>query len=324
MADRILVTGDVGFVGIHACKELARAGFSCVANKDLRRGNAWSVRWRPLGDRDVLLAAMRGHEVKAVMHFAAYAHVAGPSIYFWNNIVASLTVLDAMAKLQIEPLGISSGCTAYSVPAAQLITEGMPLRPINPYGASKAMMEDCVRWYGASRKIRAVALRYFNADGSDPDGDIGEAHDPEPHLIPQIIAAALGQRATITVNGTDYDTPDGAAVRDYVHVGDLARAHVLALRRLLDGAPRDVFNLGTGQGHSILQVIDALARAAGQIPAVVLGLCRPGDPSAHVAYVSHRRDVLGWHLQRSSLGEIARDTVAWCRARADPAVAAWA
>lgn len=320
MSNRILVTGGAGFVGSHVCKELARAGFVPVVYDDLRRGNAWAVKWgpfvkAPLEDREALLTAMRDHGVKAVMHFAAYAYVGesmtDPSAYFRNNVSASLNVFDAMTDLGVEPLVISSTCATYGIPKTMPITEETPLAPINPYGASKVMMEDCARWYGQSHGMRTIALRYFNAAGCDPDGEIGELHNPEPHLIPLVVEAALGRRETITVNGTDYDTPDGTAIRDYIHVSDLARAHVAALRRLLDGGSSDVCNLGTGRGSSILEIIEAVAAAAGRRPEVIYGARRPGDPPRLVADPSRAQTLLNWRAERSALGDIATDAVNW-------------
>ncbi len=320
MTDHILVTGGAGFVGSHACKALARAGFRPVVYDDLRRGNAWAVKWgpflrAPLEDRAALLAAMRQYRVRAVMHFAAYAYVGesmdDPSLYFRKNVSGSLNVLDAMAEIGIRPLVISSTCATYGIPHSLPITEATPLAPINPYGASKAMMEDCARWYGQRHGIRTIALRYFNAAGCDPDNEIGELHDPEPHLIPLTIEAALGRRGAITVNGTVYDTPDGTAVRDYVHVSDLAHAHVAALRRLLAGGSSDVFNLGTGRGRSIVEIIEAVSRATGRRPDVILGARRPGDPPSLVADPSRARDVLRWRAERSDLADIVGDAVRW-------------
>lgn len=322
MSNRVLVTGGAGYVGSHACKELARAGFEPVVYDDLRRGNRWAVKWgplvkAPLEDRDCLIETMTRYDICAVMHFAAYAYVGesmtDPSSYFRNNVTASLNILDAMAEFGIEPLVISSTCATYGNPDKMPISEDTPLAPINPYGASKVMMEECARWYGTAHGLHTIALRYFNAAGCDPDGEIGELHDPEPHLIPIVVEAALGQRESITINGVDYDTPDGTAVRDYIHVTDLARAHMLALKHLLDGGPGTVFNLGTGRGSSIREIIDAVGAAAGRQPKVIEGPRRPGDPSELVADPKRARDMLGWTAERSSLDLIAADAVNWYR-----------
>lgn len=320
MGKRVLVTGGAGFVGSHACKALAHEGYEPVVYDDLRRGNRWAVKWgplveAPLENRAQLLAAMESYEIEAVMHFAAYAYVgesmSDPSLYFHNNVSATLNVLDAMAKLGIEPLVISSTCATYGIPKVMPITESASLDPINPYGASKVMMEQCAEWYREPHGIRTMALRYFNAAGCDPDGEIGELHDPEPHLIPLMVEAALGRRDAITIFGTDYDTPDGTAVRDYIHVSDLARAHVLALTRLLVGGESSVCNLGTGTGSSILEIIDAVSKAAGRRPKVTTGPRRAGDPPALVADPTRAKELLGWVAERSSLDEIARDAVNW-------------
>ncbi|WP_223427208.1 UDP-glucose 4-epimerase GalE [Tateyamaria pelophila] len=320
MTKRILVTGGAGFVGSHACKALAQEGYEPVVYDDLRRGNRWAVKWgpfveAPLEDQARLVTTIKGFDIEAVMHFAAYAYVgesmSDPSAYFRNNVSASLNLLDAMAEVGIEPLVISSTCATYGNPATSPITEDMPLSPINPYGASKVMMEQCAQWYGETKDIRTIALRYFNAAGCDPEGEIGELHDPEPHLVPLVVQAALGQREAITVNGTDYDTPDGTAVRDYIHVTDLARAHILALKRLLDGGESAVCNLGTGQGSSILEIINAVGHEVGRQPKVINGPRRPGDPPALVADPTRAREFLGWSAEYSSLDKIARDVVNW-------------
>lgn len=322
MAERSLVTGGAGYVGSHACKALASAGIVPVAYDDLRRGNRWAVRWgplvqAPLEDRAALVAAMRDHGVTSVMHFAAYAYVGesvdAPSMYFRNNVAQSLNLLDAMVEAGVRRLVISSTCAVYGIPPTLPITEETPLAPVNPYGASKVMLEELARWYGTCHGLGWVALRYFNAAGADPDGEIGELHDPEPHLIPLVVEAALGRRAYVQVNGTDYATPDGSAVRDYVHVSDLAQAHLLALRHLEAGGEPTVANLGTGHGASVREIIAAVARAAGREPEVRDGPRRPGDPPVLVADPGRARQVLSWHPRFSDLPAIADTAVKWYR-----------
>lgn len=322
MPTAILVTGGAGYVGSHACKSLARAGFTPIVYDDLRRGNRWAVRWGPLveaalEDRATLVAALREHRVAAVMHFAAYAYVAesmaSPSLYFRNNVFASLNVLDAMVETGVQCLVVSSTCATYGLPPAVPIIEDMPTRPINPYGASKLMLEETARWYGVVHGIRTAALRYFNASGADPEGEIGEAHDPEPHLIPLVIEAALGRREAVQINGTDYPTHDGTAVRDYVHVQDLAAAHVSALQRLLAGGDGFVCNLGSGLGVSIREVIDAVEAEAGRRPPTTQGPRRPGDPPELIADPHLAERLLNWRAVRSDIGSIVADALRWHR-----------
>ncbi len=320
--NRVLVTGGAGYVGSHACKALAKRGYIPVVYDDYRRGNRWAVRWgpsveAPLEDRAALVAAMRDHRVSAVLHFAAYAYVGesmqSPSIYFRNNAAMSINLLDAMVETGVKALVLSSTCATYGIPAALPITEQTPLAPVNPYGASKVMLEQLVHWYGQCHGIRHCALRYFNAAGADTDGEIGELHDPEPHLIPLVVDAALGRRAFVSIYGTDYPTADGTAVRDYVHVADLADAHVLALRYLQSGGASAVANLGTGCGASIREVIDAVSLAVGQRPGVIEEPRRHGDPPALVADPSHAQQLFGWRAARSDLATIAASAVRWQR-----------
>lgn len=322
MSRRILVTGGAGFVGSHACKELAAAGLEPVVYDDLRRGNRWAVRWgplveAPLENRAALTAAIRYYHIEAVMHFAAYAYVGEsmgkPSLYFRNNVATSLNLLDAMVETGVRYLVISSTCATYGIPPALPITEDMPLAPINPYGAAKAMLEQTAHWYGEAHGLRSCALRYFNAAGSDPDGEIGEAHDPEPHIIPIVVEAALGRRDHVLINGTDYPTHDGTAVRDYVHVTDLARAHLAALRYLMGGGESMACNLGTGRGTSVREIIDAVTMAVGRAPTVLEGPRRPGDPPELVADPGRARQLLGWRAERSDPVTIATDAVRWYR-----------
>jgi len=319
---RVLVTGGAGYVGSHACKMLASKGCTPIVYDDFRRGNRWAVRWgplieAPLHDTAALVDAMQRHRVEAVMHFAAYAYVAesmqAPSLYFSNNVDGSRSVLDAMVACGVSQLIVSSTCAVYGVPAILPIDETAAIAPVNPYGASKAMMEAMARWYGVSHGIRTLVLRYFNAAGADTDGEIGEAHDPEPHLVPTVIMAALGQVPHVRVNGTDFATADGTAVRDYVHVTDLAAAHVAALRYLGQGGESSVVNLGTGEGVSIRQVVAAVAEAAERQPVLIEGPRRAGDPPVLVADARRARERLDWHPTSSDLATIARTAVAWHR-----------
>ncbi|MFD0980284.1 UDP-glucose 4-epimerase GalE [Tropicimonas aquimaris] len=316
----VLVTGGAGYVGSHACMALSEAGFLPVCYDDLRRGNRWAVQWgplieAPLEDSAALASAMQSHSVAAVMHFAAYAYVAesmsDPSSYFRNNVSGSINVLDAMVASGVPNLVISSTCAIYGIPPALPIVEEMPAAPINPYGASKHIMEEIADWYAQTHGLRTCALRYFNAAGCDPSGAIGEWHDPEPHVFPLAIAAALDRNSQFSIFGTDYPTPDGTAVRDYVHVSDLAEAHVLALHRLLEGGDNLRCNLGTGQGTSVKEVLEAVASAAGRKPNVVMHPRRPGDPPELVADPSLAMQTLRWKPIRSDPLTIAEDAHRW-------------
>lgn len=320
--NRILVTGGAGFVGSHACKVLAQAGHVPVVFDDLRRGNRWAVRWGPfvqasLEDREALLAAMREHRIDAVMHFAAYAYVSEsvkhPSDYFRNNVSNSINLLDAMVEAGLSRLVISSTCATYGIPENLPISETTPQKPINPYGQSKKMLEEIAHWYDKCHGIRSVSLRYFNAAGCDPDGEIGEWHEPETHLIPLVVESALGTGGPIRIFGTDYNTPDGTAVRDYIHVMDLARAHIAAVDYLLKDGRTVALNLGTGIGTSVREIIEAIANASGRRPTVIEGPRRPGDPPQLVADPTMATEALGWRALRSDIATIAADTVRWYR-----------
>src|SRR5712671_1222665 len=238
MTQSILVTGGAGYVGSHACKALAGAGYLPVTYDNLSRGHREAVRWGPLVEGDLhdqarLAAALRGHRVAAVMHFAAFAYVgesvAEPEIYYANNLGGTLALMGAMRKARVERIVFSSTCAVYGVPDRLPIRETAAKSPLNPYGDTKLAIERALHWYAGAYGMRYAALRYFNAAGADPDGEIGEDHEPETHLIPLVLRAALGRGGPIEIYGTDYPTPDGTAIRDYIHVGDLADAHVLAL-----------------------------------------------------------------------------------------------
>ena len=238
MLPSILVTGGAGYVGSHACKALAVAGYRPVVYDSLSRGHRGAVKWGPLvegdlHDRDRLVAAMRSHHVTAVMHFAAFAYVGesvlSPELYYRNNVVGTLSLLDAMREAGVATIVFSSTCAVYGIPETVPIRETTAKAPLNPYGDTKLAIERALRWYGDAYGLRYVALRYFNAAGADPDADIGEDHDPETHLIPLVMRAALGRGDPLQIFGTDYPTRDGTAIRDYIHVTDLADAHLRAL-----------------------------------------------------------------------------------------------
>ena len=320
MSETILVTGGAGYVGSHACKALARAGYRPVAYDSLIRGNREAVRWGPLVQADLadakrLIDTIKSFEVAAVLHFAAFAYVGEsvdePGLYFRNNVANTLTLLEAMRTSAVRHIVFSSSCATYGVPERVPITESAPQRPVNPYGESKLMVERMLHWYGAAHGFTHAALRYFNAAGADPEGEIGEAHEPETHLIPLVLQAAMGQRARIDVLGTDYPTPDGTAVRDYIHVQDLADAHVRAVQLLLRGGLSITVNLGTGAGHSVREVIAAAERVTGRRVPRREAPRRFGDPPVLVADPSRARELLGWRATHSDLDTILKTAWAW-------------
>ena len=316
----ILVTGGAGYIGSHACKALASTGFVPVVYDNFSRGHRSAVRWGPLvegdlRDTDRLVEALSVHQIQAVMHFAAFAYVgesvADPELYYHNNVGGTLALLSAMREMKIGALVFSSTCAVYGHPAAIPIRETAPQHPVNPYGETKLAIERALHWYGNGYGLRSVALRYFNAAGATSDGEIGEDHDPETHLIPVAVRAALGQGGPIEVYGTDYPTADGTAVRDYIHVTDLADAHVRALRYLMEGGDSAAFNLGTGNGHSVREVIAAVERISGRpVPRREVAR-RPGDPPELVADADLAARKLGWHAQCSDLETIVQTALAW-------------
>jgi len=320
MSQAVLVTGGAGYIGSHACKALAGAGFQPVVFDNLSRGHREAVRWGPLvegdlADRQRLCAALIEHKVEAVMHFAAYAYVGesvtDPALYYRNNLGGTLSLLEAMREAGIGEIVFSSTCATYGIPDGVPIREDAPQRPVNPYGETKLAIERALHWYAAAYGLRSVSLRYFNAAGADPEGEIGEHHEPETHLVPLVLQAALGQRPHIDIFGTDYPTPDGTAIRDYVHVCDLAIAHLRALERLRGGGGSAAVNLGTGQGHSVREVIAAAELASGRKVPARAAPRRPGDPPALVADPSLAGEILGWHPQHSDLDTIIRTSLAW-------------
>lgn len=320
MSKTILVTGGAGYIGSHACKALARAGYEPVAYDNLSRGHRDAVRWGPfvegdLADRDLLAATLRRCRIAAVMHFAAFAYVGEsverPELYFRNNVVNSLGLLEAMVEAGVKDIVFSSTCATYGVPESLPIRESTPQRPVNPYGETKLMVERALHWFGEAHGLRHAALRYFNAAGADPEGEIGEDHEPETHLLPLILYTALGRRPHIDIYGTDYPTPDGSAIRDYIHVQDLAEAHVLALAHLAKGGASLALNLGTGEGHSVRQAIAAAERVTGRKIACREAPRRAGDPPILVADATRARAELGWVPRHSDLDSILSSAWAW-------------
>lgn len=323
MSGKILVTGGAGYVGSHACKALARAGYTPVVYDNLSVGRREAVRWGPLEIGDLLDPA-RLHEVVAAhrpvgaMHFAALALVGEsmvePALYYRNNVTGTINLLDACRLHGVKALVFSSTCAIYGLASAGPIAESHAKAPINPYGASKLMVERVLADYDRAYGLRSASLRYFNAAGADPDNEIGEDRPVETHLVPLALDALLGTRPPLKVMGVDYPTPDGTAIRDYVHVVDLATAHVASLARLLGGAPSLELNLGSGRGHSVREVIAAIERITGRPVPHEIAPRRPGDPPMLVAEAGRARAELGLDFALSTtLDEIVRTAWAWRR-----------
>jgi UDP-glucose 4-epimerase len=318
----ILVTGGAGYVGSHAARLLVRAGHEVWVYDNLGRGHRGAALPNrliegELSDRDKVAAALREKKIEAVMHFAAFAlvgeSVAQPALYYQNNIVATCHLLEAMRAAGVAKFVFSSTTATYGAPDRIPITEDEPQQPINPYGFSKLVIERALADYAQAYGWSYAALRYFNAAGASPDGDLGEDHDPESHLIPIVLQVALGQREKITIFGDDYPTPDGTCIRDYIHVDDLGDAHVKALDRL---APSKTFqlNLGTGRGHSVREVIEACRRVTGHEIPEIMGQRRPGDPPELVADSSLAQKTLDWKPRYPELETIVETAWRWHRA----------
>jgi len=317
---RVLVTGGAGYVGSHACKALAAAGFLPVVYDNLRHGHRWAVKWGPLVEGDLADAAALGQALQswqpvAVMHFAGLISVgesvADPFRHYRTNVAGSLSLLEAMRAHGVGRIVFSSTAAIYGVPLTVPIPEDHPQQPINPYGATKQVVERMLQEGADAYGLSFVALRYFNAAGADPDAEIGEAHDPETHLIPLVLDAAAGRRAGIDIFGDDYDTPDGTCIRDYIHVADLADAHVGALRWLLGGGQQAFLNLGNGNGFSVREVVETARRVTGRPIPVNIRPRRDGDPPALVGDARAARDLLGWQPQRAALEVQVADAWRW-------------
>ena len=317
---QILVTGGAGYIGSHTAKLLASAGHQPIVFDDMSQGHDWAVKWGPLergslADPVRLREVLTSRRIDAVVHFAANALVGesmtDPGKYFRNNTVGTLNLLEAMREAGVGTIVFSSTCATYGNPVRVPLEESHPQAPVNPYGESKLMVEKLLEWYGRIHGLRWMALRYFNAAGADPDGEIGEDHDPETHLIPLVIGAAQGTRPPVQIYGTDYATPDGTAVRDYIHVTDLADAHLRALDRLAAGTASQALNLGTGRGHSVREVVQTVARVSGRAVPAVESPRRAGDPPELVAAPERARQVLGWTCRYADLETIVRHAWSW-------------
>ena len=316
----ILIVGGAGYIGSHAAKLIAQAGEEPVVFDNLVYGHRWAVKWGPfiegdLGDPALIDRVLREHDITAVIHFAAYTavgeSVANPRKYFRNNVVNTLNLMDAMVDRGVRDIVFSSTAATYGDPIEVPLPETHPQLPVNPYGDTKLTVEKMLKWYAGAYGLRYAALRYFNAAGADPDGEIGEDHTPESHLIPLAIEAAMGRRPMLELYGTDYPTPDGTAVRDYIHVTDLAEAHRLALAALRQGTPSLQLNLGTGRGQSVREVITAVGKAVGRPVPFREVARRAGDPPSLVADPRRAKELLQWTPKYPDLDTIVAHAARW-------------
>lgn len=306
----ILVTGGAGYIGSYACKVLSKAGYKPVVYDNLVKGHKWAVKWGPLEKGDLSDKARLDYVIKqyhpeSVMHFAAYAYVGesmqNPGKYFQNNVSGTLILLEAMRNNNINKIIFSSSCTVYGIPEATPIREDHKQCHISPYGASKLMVEDILKYYDMAHGIRSISFRYFNAAGADPDCEIGEDHNPETHLIPLVLDVALGRRSNIEIFGTDYETPDGTCIRDYIHIADIVDAHLLGLEHLKEGCTTKYYNLGNGQGYSVREIIDTVSRITNTKIPFVSSKRRSGDPPVLVGDGHLAMGELDWKPRFSEL-----------------------
>jgi len=318
--NKVLVTGGAGYIGSHACKALAAAGYIPVTFDNLVTGWEDAVKFGPfekgdLSDRSRLDEVFAEHKPVAVMHFAALSQVGesmkDPGIYWRNNVVGSLNLIEAAVTAGCLDFVFSSTCATYGEQDGVTLDETCVQEPINAYGASKRAIEDMLTNFGQSHGLRSVIFRYFNVAGGDPEGEIGEFHQPETHLIPLMLDAVDGRRAALTIFGTDYDTPDGTCIRDYVHVCDLVDAHVLGVKWLAEGKGSRVFNLGTGNGFSVREVVKHSGDITNKPVPVVEGERRAGDATKLVSGSKRAEAELGWKPQRSNMKDMIADAWRW-------------
>jgi UDP-glucose-4-epimerase GalE len=316
---KVLVTGGAGYIGSHACKALAARGFVPVVYDNFSRGNRWAVKWGPLEEGDLadtgrVRAVLERHRPVAVMHFAAFAYVGEsvrePLLYSRNNVCGTTTLLQALIDFGPLPFVFSSTCSTYGIPRTVPIPEDHTQDPINPYGSSKLFVERLLFALDAVHGLRSISLRYFNAAGADPDGEIGETHDPETHLIPLVLQAARDGTA-VRVFGTDYDTPDGTCIRDYIHVADIADAHLLALDYLLNGGTSCALNLANTRGYSVKEVITIAKRVSGRSIQTEMVARRVGDPPVLIGSAVRAETLLGWRPMCPALETQISDAWNW-------------
>jgi len=323
----VLVTGGAGYIGSHAVLALQRAGYEAIVLDNLAYGHREIVEEvlkaelivGDTSDRVLLDSIFTTHPIAAVMHFAAFAFVGesvkDPAKYYHNNVLGTLTLLEAMLVAKIDKFVFSSTCATYGVPETIPIPENHPQNPINPYGMTKLMVEQILSDFDAAYDFRSVRFRYFNAAGADPTGQLGEDHNPETHLIPLVLLTALGKRESISIFGTDYPTPDGTCIRDYIHVSDLASAHVLGLEYLLRGGKTDFFNLGNGNGFSVKDIIETARALTGREIKAVECDRRPGDPPMLVGSAEKAKQILGWSPQYANIQDIIAHAWQWHQQR---------
>lgn len=319
-AKTVFVTGGAGYVGSHCCKAFAQAGWNVVVYDNLSRGWRDFVKWGPLIegdilDREKLFASLEEVKPDAVAHFAALAYVGEsidqPDLYYRNNVTGSVNLLDAMRSIEADRMVFSSTCATYGDPQYLPIDEAHPQKPINPYGRSKLMVERILQDYSVAHGVKSVTLRYFNAAGAAPDGEIGERHDPETHLIPLALRGAGDPDFSLNILGGDYETRDGSAIRDYIHVMDLADAHLSALAYLMENGQTTQINLGTGTGTSVFEIRDSVKRVTKREVRSRIAPRRPGDPAELVSLPEKAETILGWRPVRSGVDQLIRDAWDW-------------
>ena len=316
----ILVTGGAGYIGAHACKVLAQNGYTPVTYDNLSTGHREAVKWGPFEEGDIsdrirLNEVIEQYQPSAVIHFAAHSlvgeSVENPAKYYRNNVCGTLSLLEAMRDHGIKYIVFSSSCAVYGMPNEIPIPESHPLDPINPYGRSKMMIEYLLKDFSQAYDLKYVALRYFNAAGADAEGSIGENHNPETHLIPLLLNTALDKRTSISIFGNDYDTPDGTCIRDYIHVTDLAEAHVKAVRYLIDANQSSTLNLGTGKGYSVMEIINTAREITDMEISEIMSERREGDPPVLVARADKAEKQLDWKPQQIDIKYIIKTAWQW-------------
>jgi len=321
----IIVVGGAGYIGSHTCKALAMSGYHPVVYDNLSNGHIEAVKWGPLEQGDILERkkidyVFKKYAPEGVMHFAAYTAVGEsvqePGKFYRNNVVGSLNLLESMRENNVDKMVFSSTCAIYGIPEKLPLSEDHPQNPINPYGASKAMTEKMLFDFSDAYHMKTISLRYFNAAGADPEKEIGASHYPMTHIIPIVIEAACGQRPFVEIYGSDYPTPDGTGVRDYIHVSDLADAHILALEYLKKGGESTAFNLGTGTGYSVRDVIRAVEKVSGKTIKTREISRRPGDAPIFVAKSDYAEKIMGWKAKYVNLEDIVKTAYEWHKRRA--------
>ncbi len=316
----ILVVGGAGYIGSYMCKYLSKHGYQPIVLDSLVYGHREAVKWGPffegtMSNADLLNRIFSTYQVSAVMHFAAFCYVGEsvtePAKYYRNNVSSPLTLLETMREQKVNNFIFSSSCATYGEPLEIPISEAHPQHPINPYGRTKLMVEQMLADFGNAYGLKSVSLRYFNAAGADPEGELGEDHQPETHIIPLVLQTALGQRESVSIFGDDYPTKDGTCIRDYIHIADLAQAHLLALEKLLDGMSGGQYNLGNGDGHSVKEVIETAGKITGMTIPSKITERRAGDPAVLIGSSQKAMRELGWKPEFASLETIIETAWNW-------------